>query len=545
MPFKYVLGLANDLLAYKQSRHRWLTIRRDSLYSTIMNLNIHKPSLLLVVPLLSCVILLGQGLPHPGVLPPSKLQGRATASTPASANPAVSKTFTFTDQGSVTAAYLRLNHPEVLFGITAEVKAGRLPSTQLRGLLSSQLQGRLSAATSNPKIRPASLALTTTGGATSHAPGAWQSALAAHGLQMREVEHAPASLVFPECWDKQTVTAVLRVTSNTDGPLTVALGPKSPFTIQSLTIYDGLIVGGSMGQMPARKVAAKVTRPPWMIATNAGQDVEVRLAFSPHFDLFNFTAGTYKDTLSVTGTYWNPGDPKEPSWSLKVPVTGRFDGLALDVIVLADEWHPEVISEASYDPSVPLRVPLGFHLLNFHDAVTGTLSGEGLPAGVSVQPATITVGKVESKAVRLDLVIDRQSAFYLNRPMEVPVPLSFAFHHGGKTVPTHLDLTFYQGFHQWHLSGTCGSVDFSANLNLTAAGDFYFNGNAFNNNLFRPVNVAMLGGFGGSPLINCAFNVDSNSSASKSYGWNTPNVQSHFLTWAHQPLTLKVEVQTH
>lgn len=383
------------------------------------------------------------------------------------------------------------------------------------------------------------------GSLPSHAPGPWRSALIAHGIALHEVEHAPANVIFPEAWDKQTVTAVLRVTSNTDGPLTAALGPNSPFVIQSLTIFDGLIVPDRGGQMAMRKVASKVIRAPWTIITNAGQDVEVRLAFAPHFDLFTFAAGTYKDTLTVAGTFWNPGDPKEPSWSLKVPVSGKFNGLALDVVVLADDWHPEVVTDPIYSPSVPQAFPLVFHLINTRDAVTGTLSAEGLPAGVTAQAMNVAVGKGQSKAVTLVFSIDRRSEFYRYSPREVPVPFDVTFRHDGKSIPLHLDFTIYEGFHHWYLSGTCGSFDFGASLDLTATGDFYFSGDGFNGNLFRPINVQMTGGFSGSPLINCGFNVGANSSGGYHYGWNTPNVQSNYLTWIHQPLTLNVKVSTH
>lgn len=471
--------------------------------------------------------------------------GTAVASAQNQAGATASKTFTLKDEGKVTAAYLRQYHPEALFGLAAGIKAGKVPAAQARGLLSPHLQGKLSMATPNVKPRLAVLSPAGQGGVKARAPGPWRSALMAHGIALNEVEHSPASLVFPEVWDKQTVTAVLRVTSNTDGPLTAALAPNSAFLIQSLTIFDGTIVPVQGGQMAMRKVAAKVTRAPWTIMTNAGQDVEVRLAFAPHFNLFNFAAGTYKDTLTVAGTFWNPGDPKEPSWSLKIPVSGKFNGLALDVLLFADDWHPEVVTDPSYVPSIPQTFPLVFHLVNTRDAVTGTLSAEGLPSGVKAQPMNVAVGKGQTKTVTLVLSIDRQSDFYVRSPREVSIPFDVIFRHDGKTIPAHLDFTIYEGFHHWSLAGTCGPFDFGASLDLTATGDFHFSGDGFNGNLFRPISVAMTGGFPGSPLINCVFNVDANSSGGYHYGWNTLSVQSNYLSWIHQPLTLTVKVSTH
>lgn len=494
-----------------------------------------------------CVVLPAQSLVRPAVSKPTQppASTAAVASAQNQAGATASNAFTLKDEGKVTAAYLRQHHPEALFGLAAGIKAGKVPAAQARGLLSPHLLGKLSMATPNAKARLAVQSPAGQGGAKARAPGPWRSALIAHGIALNEVEHSPANLVFPEAWDKQTVTAVLRVTSNTDGPLTAALAPNSPFLIQSLTIFDGLIVPVQGGQMAMRKVAAKVTRAPWTIMTNAGQDVEVRLAFAPHFNLFNFAAGTYKDTLTVAGTFWNPGDPKEPSWSLKVPVSGKFNGLALDVLLFAQDWHPEVVTDPAYVPSIPQTLPLVFHLMNTRDALTGTLSAEGLPPGVKAQPMNVAVGKGETKTVTLVLSIDRQSEFYRLSPREVPIPFDVIFRHDGKTIPLHLDFTIYEGFHHWSLTGTCGPFDFGASLTLTATGDFHFSADGFNGNLFRPINVQMTGGFSGSPLINCGFNVDANSSGGYHYGWNTPNVQSNYLTWIHQPLTLTVKVSTH
>ena len=88
-------------------------------------------------------------------------------------------------------------------------------------------------------------------------------------------------------------------------------------------------------------------------------------------------------------------------------------------------------------------------------------------------------------------------------------------------------------------------MDFQASLTLYSTGDFHFSGNGFNNNLIRPVSVQMSGGFPGPPLINCGFNISANSSGSNNYGWNTANVQSHYLVWLHQALAMNVKVDTH
>jgi hypothetical protein len=466
------------------------------------------------------------------------------AGSPAGAT--ASKPFNMTDGGNVTASYLRQNCPDLLLGLGASVKAGKVPPSKLKGLLTPQLQSRIALAAPASLLQGAAARITVIPAApSSRQPGPWRTALGSRGLTLVEVEHSPANLVFPESWDNQTVLATLHVTSNTDGPVTVSLGPRSPFTIQSLTIYDGLIIPMRGSMKASRKVGSQVTRPPWTIVTNAGQDVDVRLAFSPHFNLFNFAAGIYKDTLTATGTYWNPGDPKEPSWTLRVPVSARFNGLALDVLVLAEDWHPELVTDPVYNPSVPQHLPLAFRLINTRDAVTGVLSGDGLPAGVSVAPATVTIGKGQSKVVPMDVSIDRSSAFYLTAPRDTAIPLNFKFQHGAKVIPVQLGLTIYEGFHLWNLSGSCGPVDFKGHLMLYATGDFHYSANGFNNNLIRPVSVAMTGGFPGAPLINCVFNISANSSGSTSYGWNTANIQSHYLTWLQQPLSMHVKVDTH
>ncbi len=455
--------------------------------------------------------------------------------------------FIMVDRGLVTPSFIRMHHPEMLQSMVNQVQTGQIKQLTLDTLVPQTLQAGLfkqpppapkPTTTAHSKVRK----ITTGVQVQAYSPVSKYHDLAYQGLRVINVEHSPKEMKFPESWDKQTVTSTVHIISQTDGPVTASLGPRSPFYIRSMTAYDGYVLNARtrVGVTSKRKVASSTTHAPWTLTTNAGQDVDVTLGFSPKFDLFNFVAGYYKDTLTVEGKYWNPNQPKENPWSLDVPVSGRFNGILIGVVFFSDEGSATVITDPAYDPKVPQSVEIPVTIMNAGADANGTIVGDGLPAGVTMQSVPIYVPSGQTRHATLVFNIDRESPFYFAMTTETPIPIGAKFIHGNKSETVGLAMTCYKGVHEWTYDGSAGSVDFKTDFYLFSTGDFHFSIWGQNKNIVFGYDVQARGGFGAQEYVNIALSVDSDDSFSKSFGFNVAALKSNYLNYIHQPFHVRV-----
>lgn len=140
----------------------------------------------------------------------------------------------------------------------------------------------------------------------------------------------------------------------------------------------GLVTGG--GPVAARLPSgATVTREPFEKSVEAGQEVQVDVAFEPKFSLEN-VEGPKSASLVLTG----PGAASSPKWSIPVPLAGTFNGIRLGVTMTSDQREIYLV-----DPDASFDVTLTF--VGTDVARKGTLRGQNVPAGVSLAPQPLTV----------------------------------------------------------------------------------------------------------------------------------------------------------
>ena len=463
--------------------------------------------------------------------------------TPPPKPPPFTTKITLRDNGLVTASYLRMHHPEALLRLAKQVQAGKANQRTLDTVIARGLQPGV-LAISSPKAPAGSQKFVIGKPQLAHTASKW-GVIANTGVNLNLIDYSPTSLKFPDSWDQQTVTATLHVTSNTDGPVTAALGANSPFAIKSMTIYDGTItqhVGFGGQPIALRKVEAQVTHAPWSIDANAGQDVDIELSFSPKFNLNSFTAGVKKDTLAVKGSYWNPNDPVEKPWKLSVPVSGLFKGIQVDVIFEADEDNVTFITPPAYNPSVKQNFEITATLVNVGQDVNGTIVGNDLGPGLSMAPIPITLAKGKTMKTTLVFSIDPESTLYLTLPYGHQVPIGAKLELPGRSSTISMTMTPYDGIHEWDFLGSGAGVDFNADFWMYSSGDFTFNIEGYNNNWFWSDEVSVDGRFNGVQYINLAVTASNLSNFSDFYGFNRSQFKADYVGFLHTPLYMTVHI---
>lgn len=465
--------------------------------------------------------------------------------TPAKKPLDASVDFTMVDGGVVTASYFRMHHADMLSDMADQVKGGQMRQGTLDSLITPVKQSALYRRKSVPAAMPPSTSVRTQKFNTKSLYSQVETNKAPLFAELfgSNVEFAPKEPKFPDVWDKQTVNAVIHVTSATDGPVTVSLGANSPFYIKKLAAYDGRVANvrvRSGGSASKKQAAAQTLQAPWTITTTAGQDVDITLGFSPHFDLFKFAAGYYKDIVTVSGQYWNPNAPKQKPWSVGIPVSGRFNGVMIGTIFYAEDRSAEAIEDPSYDPKVPKAIEYQVCVVNAGAPVTGTIVPEGLPAGVTMQPIPMSVGTGQAVHATLTFNVDRQSAFYLSKAYDTPYTFAARFVHGKKSELVEVDAKFYPGIHVWDWKGKVGTVDVSTHFSLFSTGDFDFSYSGFNNDLVFDYAVSALGDFGGRRVVNVVKSVSNNSSFNYHYGFNVADLKTNYLTYIQMPFHVHV-----
>lgn len=441
--------------------------------------------------------------------------------------------------GIVGWSYLRMHQPELIVGMIQDVQAGRLPQSALNGLasppvLKGMLERRWDAASlpgaapqegslaASARIRDrvagAGAAAPAPGAALSHVmtqtdaarvPGrsAWetirtQSALA---VLADAPDYAPTRINFAPLWDGQSNRLRVHITAMADGPITAALPEEGPFRIAGMYAHDGtwrapdtgiavrsrlnILDGasravGTQGAASSRLDVLTAVRvpsasrgnPPWSLNAQAGQDVEIVIAFEPHFDLFKMAAGDYDASLQVTGRVSNPmkqtrvAAPRPPQWAIKIPVHGKFQGRNLGVLLVAN--YDEMALLEGLDPPRDPQNPVGadryrsfrlrVELTNTGKATSAVFRADSLPPGVSMDDfgADVRLDEGETRLMWLTFAVDRWAPDGIwNAPHGVPYPIVVRYDCNGTTSWINTAVTIYTGCHSWSASGDKDAFD--------------------------------------------------------------------------------------
>jgi len=433
-----------------------------------------------------------------------------------------------TDAGLVTVGWLRMHRPDLLAAAAKSVKAGKSNRFSLDSLFSPKMQARLANVVFQPPV--------TKPGAKS--PTGWGQ-IAASQTEPLTVEYTPNPLRFPDVWDKQTVTCTLHLVAPDDGPVTAALGAKSPFAIKRITAFDGTVMRAAVrqAQIATRRVGAETLKAPWTIRAKAGQDVDITLSFSPKFDLFSFTAGPKSDKLSVRGGGFGPG--LRP-WSISVPVSGMFEGIAIGVIPIAIDRDITVITDIVWQPGVPQTFTGQVELINAGGDAAGVLEAEGLPAGITMKPVNVTVPAGKTVTATVTFAIDQLSHFYEYLADGTSVDLNVKFKHAGQTQDVIMGATFYVGQHLWEWQGSVSSVNFQTSFAIFKNGYFMAGTCGYNANLIIGFEVTAVADLNGMEVMNVGCPVSTNSNFETDYKFTRSVFKDKYIEFITSPIRFTV-----
>jgi hypothetical protein len=205
--------------------------------------------------------------------------------------------------------------------------------------------------------------------------------------------HSPVSLDFGGAWDGEKQVRTFSLTSNGKGYLSAEI-QKGPFHIVEYREM-GLPIRSQNGQQVGANVKLRIPYADnesraltWQIDPNV--EVQLDVAFNPKFDLAAMTAGDKNLGLVVRG----PGP--YGGWQLSVPLHGVFHGVHLLPTLLVKDREPVLVRPAD-------AIDVAVDVISPGSAVSGTLRGVGLPAGVTVDPVGVTVpaGGTTSTKVRV------------------------------------------------------------------------------------------------------------------------------------------------
>ncbi len=312
------------------------------------------------------------------------------------------------------------------------VRAGPAPQTAPASAPSSQapLPAAKPPSTGNPALTPSNAGQAVAPG-TAAKPTPITPPLGAAPVLNKPV-YSPDQFDFGEVWDGDLNRKTLHLTTNASGYVTIQI-PKGTFRVaefremgpvqgQSKNPGNPGNKSGGPNLGPIQPVKTKITyldgqSGPFQWSLAPGVDIQIDIAFQPHFNLFEEIAGQKSATMKVTG----PGP--HGNWALSIPLVGMFDGLKLSATMAPETKEILAIAGEKY-------VPLNLTLFGLDTPVSGTVrAGSQLPPGVSVISKAVKVGAKEKLPVTVWLTLGN-----INAPKDrSPQPLELVFDDGKKT----------------------------------------------------------------------------------------------------------------
>jgi hypothetical protein len=308
------------------------------------------------------------------------------------------------------------------------------PLVQLNPQAGPSAKANKSAATTPSGTSPGTVsALPTPASPPSNAPGKVNAlptpaSVGGAALVLNIPVHSPDNFDFGEVWDGDMTRKTFHLTTTAAGYVTVQI-PNGPFrvaefremgAVQAPSKNPGSKSPVNLG--PIQPVKSRITYQdgqsgPFQWSLAPGTDIQIDVAFQPHFNLFTEAAGQKSASMKVTG----PG--MHGNWTLSVPLLGMFDGLKLSATMAPETKEILAITGEKY-------VPLNVTLYGLDTPVTGTIrAGSQVPPGVSVMPKSVNVGAKAKLAVTVWLSLGT-----INAPKDrSPQPLELVFDDGKKT----------------------------------------------------------------------------------------------------------------
>jgi hypothetical protein len=222
---------------------------------------------------------------------------------------------------------------------------------------------------------------------------------------------------------------------------------------------------------------------PFAMPVKEGESVEIRVAYSPQFNIASYAAGFYDSELTITSKTTPPAGVEVRTSESSVPVKARFTGLNLGVTLWADDPSSIYIKPLPYDPRGSSTHIVKVNLTNLGAATEGRLVSEELPAGVKMAPIPIRLASQQSTTVEVPLQISHEGGFFWG-PEDDPWPVRIRFEgNNGARASVPLWLTQYRALIRFEFRGTCSPLDFNATVTFYGSGHMHYRFYAHNDGL--------------------------------------------------------------
>ena len=355
----------------------------------------------------------------------------------------------------ITWNYLAMTYPGVVAQTLADVQVGKQPISVLAGFTSQvELNDMLRTNWSAELARVnAASALLKQGTVTARGvPASPTKALTPAMISSIPVQLPSKNL--GTVWANQLATTVVSVTALTEGHIDMRLDLNATnrhFRIMKVTSYTGRIVNGRLevaqeisgGQY--QDVIVDPYNPPAQIskagfvsiATRQGQPIDVTIGFDP-VALGMTPVGDNQATLTLTGvpSIDIRSNAAQPNWTKIAPIHAYFSGINFGAILFTDQPHTATLTGQSVDMTVLITNAAS-------TPVTGNITAAQLPPGVTMTPATVSVGPVATQRFTLHFKVAGTAQTGTVQPVIVQLNYS------NQTRPLTLDMSIYEPWVWW------------------------------------------------------------------------------------------------
>jgi hypothetical protein len=363
-------------------------------------------------------------------------------------------------QGPVTPSYLRRHHPMYLLDLCREVKRGvRDPQeveplvgrNALQALLAMDLEAlyqRLTAAPPDPGSGPPRNTL-------------WHRILTNGGTARVPPADLPDTLDFHGIQPGGSSRRVLHVTVPADGVAEASLPSGSRFRIRGMRSFDGLILGPTVNepgsrddaQWTERSRSASRTRPPWVLAVNAGDDLDVDIELP--VDRSAVPGDDISDSITIADTL-------SDQWQAAALIKGTVAPCPIcdiKITLNAPQSSFDVVTEPSFNPAIPRTVQVPLFASDAPVAVQGTVQPVSLPTGVSMAPSSFVLQPGQTANLSFTISIDRQALpwypYEITRDFSVVVTYqTTGFPTASRSEQLDFDFTVHSGTQSWLAKGS-------------------------------------------------------------------------------------------
>lgn len=337
----------------------------------------------------------------------------------------------------VTPAYIRMYHPEIIMSIATQVQAGKAKASELDGLVSPYLAGKLAAADLKPlsdRVKtqapssglsgsladglpaPTGSAITyddiekAGGGPMSGAGGAAGAGSGNGGnsgptLTLPPADYSPHSVAQGPLRVGQTSWVAVKFTNPLAGTITATLDKtfNDAAEVNSVFSYTGLMQPTPPPNGPLAPVVDQEVKGAGPLEAKAGQDcaVYVKMKFPK--------VGDYSLKLTIQGSASVP-------WSVIIPIKVKVTEMGTSgAVAETDDAMLTVIQGKTGN------LPITIRPIKFKDPFDVKITAKKLPKGISVDDVTVHVDKNEKVKAILHVKADATAVKYRSEQMDLTV----------------------------------------------------------------------------------------------------------------------------